>query len=92
MELNEKLIFGTVLRSTDESDEYGICRKCARFKTNACTKLKLPLDSPDNKQFTFGLTSKKLSKRVDAITSAINNVKNALFGLIGHVNEDDSSS
>ena len=24
------------LRSTDESDEYGICRKCARFKTNAC--------------------------------------------------------
>ena len=57
-----------------------------------CTKLKLPLDSPDNKQFTFGLTSKKLSKRVDAITSAINNVKNALFGLIGHVNEDDSSS
>ena len=29
---------------------------------------------------------------VDAITSAINNVKNALFGLIGHVNEDDSSS
>ena len=57
-----------------------------------CTKLKLPLDSPDNKQFTFGLTSKKLSKRVDAITSAINNVKNALFGLIGHVNEDDSSN
>lgn len=57
-----------------------------------CTKLKLPLDSPDNKQFTFGLTSKKLSKRVDTITSAINNVKNALFGLIGHVNEDDSSS
>lgn len=49
-----------------------------------CTKLKLPLDSPDSKQFTFGLTSKKLSKRVDAITSAINNVKNALFGLIGH--------
>lgn len=36
MELNEKLIFGTVLRSTDESDEYGICRKCARFKTDAC--------------------------------------------------------
>ena len=57
-----------------------------------CTKLKLPLDSTDNKQFTFGLTSKKLSKRVDAITSAINNVKNALFGLVGHVNEDDSSS
>lgn len=36
MELNEKLIFGTVLRSTDESEEYGICRKCARFKTDAC--------------------------------------------------------
>ena len=36
MELNEKLIFGTVLRSTDESDEYGICRKCARFKTDVC--------------------------------------------------------
>lgn len=62
------------------------------FGSIRCTKLKLPLDSPDNKQFTFGLTSKKLSKRVDTITSAINNVKNALFGLIGHVNEDDSSS
>lgn len=38
MELNEKLIFGTVLRSTDESDEYGICRKCARFKTKCMSK------------------------------------------------------
>ena len=36
MELNEKLIFGTVLRSTDEPDAYGICRKCALFKTDAC--------------------------------------------------------
>lgn len=36
MELNEKLIFGTVLRSTDESDAYGICRKCTRFKTDSC--------------------------------------------------------
>jgi len=51
-----------------------------------CTKVKLPLDAPDNKEFTFGLTSAKLSKRVNWLAGAVDMLRNAVKGLVSHVN------
>lgn len=52
-----------------------------------CTKVKLPLDGPNSKEFTFGLTSKKLSKRVTSIFDAVSSIITGVKGLIGHINE-----
>ena len=53
----------------------------------ACTKVKLPLDAPDSKQFTFGLTSKKLSRKIRSLTSMMKKIQDVASGLVGHVNE-----
>ena len=52
-----------------------------------CTKVKLPLDGPNSKEFTFGLTSKKLSKRVTSIFDMAASMITGIKGLIGYVNE-----
>lgn len=52
-----------------------------------CTKLRLPLDAPDSKEFTFGLTSAKLSKRILTLSDMVTRVVDAIHGLVGHVNE-----
>ena len=57
-----------------------------------CTKVKLPLDAVNSKEFTFGLTSKKLSRRFDSLTAVVSRLKDALNGLVGHVNEISETS
>lgn len=57
-----------------------------------CTKVKLPLDAVNSKEFTFGLTSKKLSRRFDSLTAVVSRLKDALNGLVGHVNEINETS
>lgn len=58
----------------------------------ACTKVKLPLDAPDSKQFTFGLTSKKLSRKMRSLTNMMKKVHDIASGLVGHVNEISETS
>lgn len=57
-----------------------------------CTKVKLPLAAVDRKEFTFGRTSKKLSRRFDSLTAVVSRLKDALNGLVGHVNEISETS
>lgn len=51
-----------------------------------CTKLKLPLDAPNNKQFTFGLTPEKLTKQ-QVQASSVNVIQNTIRAIVSYLNQ-----
>lgn len=51
-----------------------------------CTKARLPLDAPDNKEFTFGLTSASLSKRTSGLTAMAQMLQDTVKGTVSYLN------
>ena len=51
-----------------------------------CTKVRLPLDAPDNKEFTFGLTSASLSKRTSGLTAMAQMLQDTVKGAVSYLN------
>lgn len=51
-----------------------------------CTKVRLPLDAPDNKEFTFGLTSASLSKRTSGLTAMAQMLQDTVKGTVSYLN------
>lgn len=51
-----------------------------------CTKARLPLDAPDNKEFTFGLTSASLSKRTRGLTAMAQMLQDTVKGTVSYLN------
>lgn len=51
-----------------------------------CTKARLPLDAPDNKEFTFGLTSTSLSKRTSGLTAMAQMLQDTVNGTVSYLN------
>lgn len=51
-----------------------------------CTKTRLPLDAPDNKEFTFGLTSASLSKRTSGLTAMAQMLQDTVKGTVSYLN------
>ena len=51
-----------------------------------CTKAHLPLDAPDNKEFTFGLTSASLSKRTSGLTAMAQMLQDTVKGTVSYLN------
>lgn len=51
-----------------------------------CTKARLPLDAPDNKEFTFGLTSASLSKRTSGLTAMAQILQDTVKGTVSYLN------
>lgn len=51
-----------------------------------CTKVRLPLDAPDNKDFTFGLTSASLSRRQWTVGNLAAVLKDKVVGAISYLN------
>lgn len=51
-----------------------------------CTKARLPLDVPDNKEFTFGLTSASLSKRTSGLTAMAQMLQDTVKGTVSYLN------
>ena len=51
-----------------------------------CTKVRLPLDAPDNKDFTFGLTSASLSRRQWTLGNLAAVLKDTVVGSISYLN------
>lgn len=51
-----------------------------------CAKARLPLDAPDNKEFTFGLTSASLSKRTSGLTAMAQILQNTVKGTVSYLN------
>ena len=51
-----------------------------------CTKARLPLDAPDNKEFTFGLTSASLSKRTSGLTAMAQMLQDTVKGAVSYLN------
>lgn len=51
-----------------------------------CTKARLPLDAPDNKEFTFGLTSASLSKRTSGLTAMEQMLQDMVKGTVSYLN------
>ncbi len=51
-----------------------------------CTKVRLPLDAPDNKEFTFGLTSASLSKRTSGLTAMAQMLQDTVTGTVSYLN------
>lgn len=51
-----------------------------------CTKARLPLDAPDNKEFTFGLTSASLSKRTSGLTAMAQMLQDTVEGTVSYLN------
>lgn len=70
---------GYMLRTHIISKPHGIDRWMV------CTGARLPLDAPDNKEFTFGLTSAKLSSLNKKYEALLKQIKDAMAGLISFV-------
>lgn len=51
-----------------------------------CAKARLPLDAPDNKEFTFGLTSASLSKRTSGLTAMAQILQDTVKGTVSYLN------
>ena len=51
-----------------------------------CTKARLPLGAPDNKEFTFGLTSASLSKRTSGLTAMAQMLQDTVKGTVSYLN------
>lgn len=51
-----------------------------------CIKARLPLDAPDNKEFTFGLTSASLSKRTSGLTAMAQMLQDTVKGTVSYLN------
>ena len=51
-----------------------------------CTKVSLPLDAPDNKEFTFGLTSASLSKRTSGLMNMAQMLQDTVKGTVSYLN------
>lgn len=51
-----------------------------------CAKARLPLDAPDNKEFTFGLTSASLSKRTSGLTAMAQMLQDTVKGTVSYLN------
>lgn len=51
-----------------------------------CAKARLPLDAPDNKEFTFGLTSASLSKRTSGMTAMAQILQDTVKGTVSYLN------
>lgn len=51
-----------------------------------CAKAHLPLDAPDNKEFTFGLTSASLSKRTSGLTAMAQILQDTVKGTVSYLN------
>ena len=51
-----------------------------------CTKARLPLGAPDNKEFTFGLTSASLSKRTSGLTAMAQILQDTVKGTVSYLN------
>lgn len=51
-----------------------------------CTKARLLLDAPDNKEFTFGLTSASLSKRTSGLTAMAQILQDTVKGTVSYLN------
>lgn len=51
-----------------------------------CTKARLPLDAPDSKEFTFGLTSASLSKRTSGLTAMAQMLQDTVKGTVSYLN------
>lgn len=51
-----------------------------------CVKARLPLDAPDNKEFTFGLTSASLSKRTSGLTAMAQILQDTVKGTVSYLN------
>ena len=51
-----------------------------------CTKTTLPLDAPNDKEFTFGLTSASLSKKTNGLTALLAFTRDAMKGAISYLN------
>lgn len=51
-----------------------------------CAKARLPLDAPDNKEFTFGLTSASLSKRTSGLTAMAQMLQDTVNGTVSYLN------
>lgn len=51
-----------------------------------CTKARLPLDAPDNKELTFGLTSASLSKRTSGLTAMAQMLQDTVKGTVSYLN------
>lgn len=51
-----------------------------------CIKARLPLDAPDNKEFTFGLTSASLSKRTSGLTAMAQMLEDTVKGAVSYLN------
>lgn len=51
-----------------------------------CAKTRLPLDAPDNKEFTFGLTSASLSKRTSGLTAMAQILQDTVKGTVSYLN------
>lgn len=51
-----------------------------------CAKARLPLDAPDNKEFTFGLTSASLSKRTSGLTAMAQILQVTVKGTVSYLN------
>ena len=49
-------------------------------------KARLPLDAPDNKEFTFGLTSASLSKRTSGLTAMAQMLQDTVKGTVSYLN------
>lgn len=51
-----------------------------------CAKARLLLDAPDNKEFTFGLTSASLSKRTSGLTAMAQILQDTVKGTVSYLN------
>lgn len=51
-----------------------------------CAKARLPLDAPDNKELTFGLTSASLSKRTSGLTAMAQMLQDTVKGTVSYLN------
>ena len=51
-----------------------------------CAKARLPLDAPDNKEFTFGLTGASLSKRTSGLTAMAQILQDTVKGTVSYLN------